>query len=339
MLLGTIPSTREVWEERLPVKTEAKKFLSTSPFSSSFVTSLPVVFISSSCPLAFLTPYLHNRAASLYSLQDTCLCFHCLCSSFLPFSLTSRSRLSRASLLPSFPDFLHLVTLFQKLCIPGFEAFQRFYRQEGGDSSHSSPAPAWGPSHGRQSSMNCSNVGPFHEVQSFRNRLLQRGSPTGSQVLPANLLQRGILSPWIHRSCQRPALAWASHGVTASFGIHLLWCGVLHGLQVDICSTINPMGCRGTSLPHHGLHHGLQGNLCSGAWSTSTPPSSLTLVSAELFLSHTLTPLLWLPFHSSFFPLLKYVIPEALPPSLMGSALASGGSILELAAVKAATLL
>jgi len=50
-------------------------------------------------------------------------------------------------------------------------------------SSHSSPAPAWGPSHRRQFSTkfsymgpshrlqfstNCSSVGPFHGVQSFR---------------------------------------------------------------------------------------------------------------------------------------------------------------------------
>ncbi|KAK4828316.1 hypothetical protein QYF61_025328 [Mycteria americana] len=100
------------------------------------------------------------------------------------------------------------------------------------DSSHSSPAPVWGPSHRRQFStnfsnvspshglqffMNCSSVGPFHGVQSFRNRLLQHRSPTGSQVLPANLLQHGLLSPWVHRSCQEPAPAQASHGVTASF--------------------------------------------------------------------------------------------------------------------------
>ena len=66
-------------------------------------------------------------------------------------------------------------------------------------SSHSAPAPAWVPSHGRRSSTsssnmspshglqlftNCPSVGPFHGVQSFRNRLLQRGSPTGSQALP-----------------------------------------------------------------------------------------------------------------------------------------------------------
>ncbi|KAK4831745.1 hypothetical protein QYF61_018943 [Mycteria americana] len=159
--------------------------------------------------------------------------------------------------------------------------------EEGEDSSHSSPDPAWGPSHRRQSSMNfsnvspsrglqfftnCSSVGPFCRVQSCRNRLLQRGSPTGSQVLPANLLQHGLLSPWVHRSCQEPAPAQASHRVTASFGcIHLLWHGVLHGLQVDICSTINLHGLQVDSLPHHGLHHGLQGNLCSSTWSTSSP--------------------------------------------------------------------
>ncbi|KAK4823100.1 hypothetical protein QYF61_025838 [Mycteria americana] len=92
----TCPSTtQEVWEERLPVKTEEKKLLSTSAFSLSIVTSLPVkpflLFFaslakcSSSHALAFLTPSLHNRATSLYSSQDTFPSFHCLCISFLPF--------------------------------------------------------------------------------------------------------------------------------------------------------------------------------------------------------------------------------------------------------------
>jgi len=174
-------------------------------------------------------------------------------------------------------------------------------------SSHSSPAPAWGPSHGRQFSINFSNVspshglqlftnrpsvGPFHGVQSFRNRLLQRESPTGSQALPANLLWRGLLSPRVRRSWQEPAPAWAIHGVTASLwhppapawgppqaaGGDLLHCG--------------PPRTAGDSLPHHGLHHRLhQGNLCSSACSTSSPSSSLTLVSAELFLSLIITPL------------------------------------------------
>ncbi|KAK4832887.1 hypothetical protein QYF61_026437, partial [Mycteria americana] len=51
-----------------------------------------------------------NWAASLYSSQVTCPCLHCLCSSLLPFSLTNRSQLSHAGLLPSLPDFLHLGT-------------------------------------------------------------------------------------------------------------------------------------------------------------------------------------------------------------------------------------
>ena len=53
---------------------------------------------------------LHNQAASLYSSQDTCSCSHCLCISFLLFSLSSRSLLCYAGLLPSFLHFLHLGT-------------------------------------------------------------------------------------------------------------------------------------------------------------------------------------------------------------------------------------
>ena len=64
---------------------------------------------------------------------------------------------------------------------------------QGEDSSHSAPTPAWGPSHRTQSSMNFSSMGPFHIVQSFRNRLLQHKFPTQPQVLPANLLQRWLL--------------------------------------------------------------------------------------------------------------------------------------------------
>jgi len=177
----------------------------------------------------------------------------------------------------------------------------------GKDSSHSAPTPVWGPSCGRQSSMNfyntspscrlqffmnCSGVDPLHGVQSFRNRLLQRGSPTESQVLPTNLLWRGLLSPWVHRSCQEPAPAWAPHGVAASFrhppalvwgppwdaGGYLLHHGLLHGLQRD-------------SLPHHGLLHGLPGKISAPVpGAPPPPPSSLTLVTAGLFLSFCFTP-------------------------------------------------
>jgi len=61
------------------------------------------------------------------------------------------------------------------------------------------------------------------------------------------------------------------------------------------------------------------------------PPSSLTLVPAGLFLSHSLTPLSAAISPQLFLPLLKSVIPKVLPPSLMALALARGGSVLELA--------
>jgi len=127
------------------------------------------------------------------------------------------------------------------------------------------------PSHGLQLFMNCPSVGHSHGVQSFRNPA-PVWVPTGSQALPANLLRHGLLSPRVHRSCQDPALARAPHGVTASFKHPppLAW-GPFHGLQVKICSTMDLHGLQGDSLPHHGLHHELQGKaLCSGVSSTSS---------------------------------------------------------------------
>lgn len=72
------------------------------------------------------------------------------------------------------------------------------------------PAPVWGPSFMRQCSMSSSKVSPsyrlqlstdcysmhpFHSLQSFRSRLFQHKSPAGSQFLPGNLFQWGLLSP------------------------------------------------------------------------------------------------------------------------------------------------
>ena len=162
-------------------------------------------------------------------------------------------------------------------------------------------------------------------------------------VLPQGaVLQEQAAAAWVTHGItspvSKPALAWARsagpgrsllqrrapHRVTTFFRYPpaLAW-GPFHGLQVDICSTVDLHGLQGDSLPHQGLYHKLKGKtLCSGI-----PPSSLTLVSAELFLSHRLAPLSQLP----FLPLLKSVIPEELPPSLMGLALGSGRAVLELA--------
>jgi len=123
---------------------------------------------------------------------------------------------------------------------------------------------------------------PSHGVQSFRNRLLQCGSLRGSQVLPANLLQLGLLSPQAYRSSQKPAPLTALHGVTTSFGHPpaLVWGPPW--LQLQICSTVDLHGLRWDSLPHHGLLQKLQGNFCSSGWSTFFPSSFTDLVQSRL---------------------------------------------------------
>jgi len=118
--------------------------------------------------------------------------------------------------------------------------------------------------------MSCSSLDPVHVAQSFRNRLLQCVFPTGSQVLPGNSSVGSSLC-----GSTGPARSLLQHGLPMGsqlpLVIHLLWCWALYGLQVEICSTINLHGLQGDSLLCHGLLHGLQGNLCSGAWSTSSP--------------------------------------------------------------------
>ena len=149
--------------------------------------------------------------------------------------------------------------------------------EDSAHSSHSSPAAVWGPSHYTEFSMNCSNVSPFHGVQSaVKNRLLWRGSPVGSQVLPEDLLQHGL-----------------PIGSQPPSGIHLLRSGVLHGLQVNICSTMDLRRLQEHGLPHRGLLHGLQGNFISGARNTSSPSFFIDLrVCRIIYLtySHTTLP-------------------------------------------------
>jgi len=141
--------------------------------------------------------------------------------------------------------------------------------------------------------MNCPSVGPFHRVQSFRNRLLQRGSPTGSQALRANLLQRGLLSPRGQRSCQEPASAQALHGVTASFSHPPapVLAPLFTGCRWISAPPWTAMGCRGTACLTMVFITGCRGISAPEPGAPPPSPASLTLVSAELFLSHILTPL------------------------------------------------
>ena len=188
---------------------------------------------------------------------------------------------------------------------------------QGERSSNSSAAAAQGPSLGRQSSTKCSNVSPSHElqlfmncpsvgsshrVQSFRSSLLQHVSPMGSQVLPANLLQHSLLSPWVHKSCQEYAVVQ----VTASFGgpsgvgssMGCRW------ISVPLCTS---MGCSETACLTRIFSRGFRGLSTLVSRALPPPPSSLTLVSAELFLSHILTLLsvLKLLLHGNFFPFIN----------------------------------
>jgi len=152
--------------------------------------------------------------------------------------------------------------------------------------------PHLSPSHGLQLFKNCSSVGAFHGVQSFRNRQLQRGSPTGSQALPANcssvdsslhgsagpgriLLQHGLLMG------SQPSLGFHLRGVPST---GCWWISVPPWTSMDCkgraCLTmVFITGCRGISALASGAH--------------PHRPSSLTLVSAELYLSCILNPLLW----------------------------------------------
>lgn len=78
--------------------------------------------------------------------------------------------------------------------------------------------------------------------------------------------QHGLLSQEVMTASAQPLC-----GLTASFRyIHLLCCGVFCRLHEDICSTMDLQGLQDI-LPHHGLHPGLQGNLCSCSWSSSCP--------------------------------------------------------------------
>ena len=90
------------------------------------------------------------------------------------------------------------------------------------------------------------------------------------------------------------------------------------------------VGCRGTACLTMVFPRGCSGISAPAARAPPPLSSSLTWGSAGVFHVFSLFQLL---FHSHFFPLLKSVIPEALPLSLVGSALPSSGSVLEPAGI------
>ena len=125
--------------------------------------------------------------------------------------------------------------------------------------SFSQTASAWFPSTGcSPSGTECSSVSPPQGHKTCQKTYSSTSFSLPGSTGPA----RSLL--W----CRLPT------GSQPLLGIHLIltscWRGVLHGLQVDICSAMNVHGMQGDSLPRHGLLHGLQENLCSGAWSPSS---------------------------------------------------------------------
>jgi len=130
------------------------------------------------------------------------------------------------------------------------------------------------PSHGVQFFTNCSSMDSFHGVQSFRNRLLQCGSPTGPQALPAILLWCELLSPWVRRSWQEPAPVQAPHGVTASFRLQ-------HGVHSTGCRWISAppwtsMDYRGTACLTTVFITSSKGRLSALTSQAPPPPSFFT---------------------------------------------------------------
>lgn len=133
-----------------------------------------------------------------------------------------------------------------------------------------------------------------HGVKSFRNRLLQSGFPAEPQVPWKKMCSlHGSTDPV--RSLLQYRLSMCLQILSGH--IHLLWCEILHKLQVDICSTyrgiIFSTECREISavVPE----------------ATPPPPSSLALESAEVLLSHILIPLIQLLLWRRFSLLPNYI--------------------------------
>ena len=122
------------------------------------------------------------------------------------------------------------------------------------------------PSHRLQFFINCSSAGPFHGVQSSRNRLHHRGRPWAARGQPA--------SP-----CSSPCTAGES---------------VFRRLEHLLPTLLHWPECLQSCFSH--------------IFSLLSPPAT-------------------------FSPLLKHIIAEALPLLLIGLALASGESILELVGI------
>lgn len=134
---------------------------------------------------------------------------------------------------------------------------------QGKDSSYSSPAPAWGPSHRRQSPASFSNMSPSHWLQFFTNCSSAGSSPR--RTVP----QEDTAPVWVPPTVTSPASCLFQHGLCTGSQPHLghppapVW-GFPWAAGGSLLS-VNLQGCTGqlASPQAAGLHHRLQENLCS----------------------------------------------------------------------------
>jgi len=196
--------------------------------------------------------------------------------------------------------------------------------------------------------------------------LLQHGVPhTGDsspQTAPKWSLPRGcspsgtdcssVGSPWGHKSCQQTCSSvdssiHRSTGPARTLVQHELSMGSQSPSGAPVCSDLGSskicrwisappwtsMSCRETTCLTMVFSMGCSRISAPVPGAPPPSPSSLSLVSAGLFLSHIHNSLFCCCLCSVqiffFIPLLTYFIPEVLPQSLIGLTLASAGSVLE----------
>jgi len=155
----------------------------------------------------------------------------------------------------------------------------------------SSPAPVWGPSDGRQFSTNFSSTVPSHGLQFFSNcssvgpfhMSFPWGAVLQEQTAPSWVTYRStgpgrsLLQCGLPIGSQTPSDASTCSGVWSFMDYRWIFAPPLMSTccRVTTCFTVVfTIGCRGIFDPVPGA---------------PPPPPSLTLVSVEFFLSHTLT--------------------------------------------------
>lgn len=150
-------------------------------------------------------------------------------------------------------------------------------------------AAAWDPSYRRQFSINFSNMGPSHGLWFFTSCSSVGYLPWGQSF--RNCFKVSPLSG--HKSCQEPCSSL--HRPT---GPSRTWSnmGLFHRLQVDLCFPPADLhALQEDNLPHYALHHGLQENLSSSSWNTSSLSFLADFgVCGAISLTYSQSSLLWL---------------------------------------------